>query len=697
MKIIKLLSLILALFMLLSVVACEGPAIEPDTTESTSADIDETTESSASETSAETDEEPTPEIATITIAEALELCGEPGNITEERYYIRATVKSITNPQYGQMIITDGTNEISVYGTYSFDGELTYSELEEKPYKGDEVLLHCILQNYNGTKEVKNARLIEFKSNQGNIDVSTYTPATIAEAREAADGANLKVSGIVARITYSFGMKPSGFILVDGADSIYVYDGDAAARVSIGNRVEIAASKTYWILADEQNNATRFGYKGCNQLEGVTLISNDEGNNAWINESIPTATVKELMDNPVSNDITTQIYKVTALVKKVPGQGFVNYYFNDLDGTTGSYTYTQCNGGDFDWLDQFDGKICTVYLTILNAKSSASGCIYRFLPVEVIDEGYTFDVNKAAEHAVKYYGVPQIATFYSGDPALELIDDVDSNLLGFENATLTYASSDTSVVSITEENGKTVLHCLAYGTATVTVTATHNGNTYSEEVVITVIIPTEETPSINVSEAIATENGTEVTVKGIVGPSLVNQTGFYLIDESGVIAVRTSSDTMSNLKMGNEIIVKGMRQLSKETDGQICIHNAELVQNNYGSHSYSTASFITDKTIADVIALDGDVSHTVEVYVVTGTVRQEVTNWSTNTYVGDGPDEVMLYSGSKDQYKWLTPYLDQPVTIELAVCDWNAKGNKGCVLSITTEDGTQIFNTLNFGK
>ena len=99
----------------------------------------------------------------------------------------------------------------------------------------------------------------------------------------------------------------------------------------------------------------------------------------------------------------------------------------------------------------------------------------------------------------------------------------------------------------------------------------------------------------------------------------------------------------------------------------------------------------------MIALDGDVSHTVEVYVVTGTVRQEVTNWSTNTYVGDGPDEVMLYSGSKDQYKWLTPYLDQPVTIELAVCDWNAKGNKGCVLSITTEDGTQIFNTLNFGK
>ena len=56
----------------------------------------------------------------ITVAAALELCGEPGNITEQRYYIRATVKTITNPAYGAMIIYDETGEISVYGTYSAD-------------------------------------------------------------------------------------------------------------------------------------------------------------------------------------------------------------------------------------------------------------------------------------------------------------------------------------------------------------------------------------------------------------------------------------------------------------------------------------------------------------------------------------------------------------------------------------------------
>ena len=54
-----------------------------------------------------------PEIEVISIAKALELCGESGNITTEKYYIRATIESITNPAYGQMVITDGTNSIPV--------------------------------------------------------------------------------------------------------------------------------------------------------------------------------------------------------------------------------------------------------------------------------------------------------------------------------------------------------------------------------------------------------------------------------------------------------------------------------------------------------------------------------------------------------------------------------------------------------
>ena len=202
---------------------------------------------------------------TITIAQALELCGEEGNITTERYYIRGIIDSVTNAEYGAMIISDETGSISVYGTYSADGEINYSEMSEKPYKGDEVLLHCILQNYGGTKEVKNARLIDFISNQGNVDESAYTEMSIAEARNAAEGTLVKVDGVVAQITYAFGMVPSGVYLVDETESIYVYDGDLAARVEKGNKITILASKTYWILEKEQTAAEKHGYKGCNQL------------------------------------------------------------------------------------------------------------------------------------------------------------------------------------------------------------------------------------------------------------------------------------------------------------------------------------------------------------------------------------------------------------------------------------------------
>ena len=721
MNLSKILALLLALVMLLSIAACdkssgtEGGETTSATNETTVGENDETTEgdettvaggdettvAGGDETSATDGEETTAgeeEIKVITIAEALELCGEPGNITSERYYIRAIVKTISNPAYGQMVIYDETGEIAVYGTYSSDGTLTFAEIDETPVKGDEVLLHCILQNYNGTKEVKNARLIEFVSNQGNFDASEYTDATIAEARAAAEGAKLKVSGIVARITYATGMKPSGFILVNGADSIYVYDGDAAGRVSIGNRVEIAASKTYWILADEQNNAAAHGYKVCNQLEDVTVLSLDNGNNEWISDSIPTATVKEIMDNPITNDITTQVYKVTALVKKVPGQGFVNYYINDLDEKTGSYVYTQCNGSDFGWLDQFDGKICTVYLVALNAKSSAAGCVYRFLPVAVVNENYVFNKDKTAEYVVKYYGVGQFEAKYTGNPALELVTSVSSLFLGFENATLSYTSSNESVIKFVTENGKTTMNCLASGTATITVKGTYNGKEYSETVTVTVDIPTEEIPSITVGEAISAELGTVVTVKGVVASSVANKNaGFYLIDESGAITVLTDSETIAKLHIGDEVIITGTRELSKDTDGQIYINNAELVVNNYGNKKYSTNSFITNKTLADIAALDGDVLHTTEVYVITATISREVGGYSTNTYVVDGDLEYMLYAGGAGQYAWLEEYAGQTLTIELAVCDWNNKGNKGCILSITTSDGTQIFNEINFSN
>ena len=703
---------LLAMLMLLSValVACDKtPDAPSDTTEqSTEAPTDapnedtteENTEAPTEEnTEADTDE-PAPEIKVITIAEALELCGEPGNITTERYYIRGIIQTVKNAQYGQMVIADETGSIDVYGTYSADGELTFTQLEYQPVKGDEVLLHCILQNYNGTKEVKNARLIEYKNNQSEIDVSSYTPATITEARSAEKGANLKITGVVARITYATGMKPSGFILVGDGASIYVYDGDAAGRVSIGNTVTVAGTKDYWILDSEIEGAQKFGYKGCNQLTDCILVENDGKVSDIDFSGAQEITVKELLNTPVTEDITTLVYKVNALVKEVPGNGFTNYYFFDIDGETGNYTYSQCNGNDFEWLRAFEGKICTVYITALNAKSTGTSCNFRFLPVAVMDEGYQFDTTKAPEYVLEYHIMDLFKTEYTGNPMLDLPTALSSELLGFENARVSYSSSNEKAVKFTTADGKTIMECLNAGRATVTVTATYNGQTATETIEIEVITP-DVLDAGNVQNAIQSEVGDTVTVKGIVGPSLVNRNGFYLIDESGMIAVVVDDVAIfADIEIGQEIIIKGKRDKFHNNQGgthagQTAVTGATVVANYYGQHDYDTSRFVTDKTLADFYGLDVTVDYSTTVFVVKAIVNFEETAYYTKCNLTDGTNNVTLYCSSAKQYSFLKQFAGQEVTLELAACNWNNKTFwAGCVLSVITEDG-KVVNSLNF--
>lgn len=502
--------------------------------------------------------------------------------------------------------------------------------------------------------------------------------------------------MVARISYANGMVPSGVILVDGTNSIYVYDGDLAGRVSIGNEITVLASKTYWILETESSNAEKFGYQGCNQLDEAHLLSNDGGSHDFDKSWISTTTVKEIMDTPVSEDITTTIFKVTALVKKVPGNGFVNYYIDDLDGVTGSYSYTQCNGSDFAWLDEFDGKICTVYLVALNAKSSSSGCVWRFLPVAVYDEGFDVSTVNVAEFAVKYHGIPQFLTYYTGDPAMELVTSVSSDLLNFSGANLTYSSDNTSVVYFAGN----VMHCGVTGVANVTVSCTYGGKTYSESVQITVE-SNQTVDYISVQEAIDTAVGETVIVKGIVGPSLVNRVGFYLIDETGLIAIITSAENMELLEIGQEVILTGLRDRFHNGEGdhagQTAITNCEITANYYGKHEYCDDFFVTGKTLADFYALDATVDYSTTVFVLKATVMVEETAYYTNIkLVDENGTKVTLYCSSANQYNWLKAYAGQEVTLELAACNWNNKTFwAGCVLSVILEDGTKVLNTLNF--
>ncbi len=711
MKFTKLLALLLVAVMSLAVLAaCDGGKTPEQNTEDTS-DVttqepsqdttEDSTEGTTEDTSDEVTTEPAPEYQCITVAEAIALCGtEDGYVTTERYYIRATVTSILNAAYGQMIIADETGSIEVYGTYSADGEIGYSAMDDKPYKGDEVVLHCILQNYQGKPEVKNARLIEFTHVEVDVDLTKYTDMSIADAREAAKGTLIKADGVVAKITYANGHKPNGFYLVDNTGSIYVFDSNLAQRVAEGDKLTIAAEKDYWILDTEQGNAASFGYQGSCQLANANLIEQDNSqkydfDKSWITES----TVKDILETPVTENVTTNIYKVNALVKKVPGNGFVNYYFFDIDGQTGNYTYTQCNGSDFEWLDEFDGKICTVYLSPINCKATPGDCFFRLLPVAVKDEGFTFDSKNAPAFALKYYAMDQFMPSYSADPALEVITSLSSELLGFSGVTITYTSSNNSVLSFASADGKTAMHCISSGTVTVTVTATLGDVTATDTVEIVVDIA-DEIDAGNVLSAINAATGEVVTVKGIVGPSLVNKVGFYLIDETGVIAVQTTAEVMATIKIGDMVVVSGTRDVKTKGGsnyfGQSNLYESTVVANYYGNHTYSTASFVTDKTLKEVYDLDPLVDYTTTVFKLTATVLVEDAAYYSNIYLTDGNGtQLRLYCSSASQYNWLKAYAGQEITVEVAACNWNDKNYyTGCVLAVETAEG-KVFNTVNF--
>lgn len=650
-----------------------------------------------------------------TIAELIAMMPSDGSVTTERYYVRAKIKSIDNAMYGAMTIEDSTGTLSVYGTYSSDGVKRYSELDEKPVKGDTVLLYGTIQNFQSkTPEIKSGWIIEFTKGTPTWSEDDYTEMTIGEAREAAVDSLVKVTGVVSRITFANGMKPNGFIIVGDNSFIYVYDNQIAITVAIGNKITLLAKKTMFIPSKEASSAKKFGYKGACQLIDGHLLSNDEATNDLDLSFAQEKTVKEVIETSPSDNITSLIYHSNALIKRVQkeGQNFVNYYIDDLDGKTGSYVYTACDGKDFAWMDQYDGKICSVYYTALNAKSTSTGVLFRFLPIKIEDNNYQFKIAEAPKFAVEYYGLEQFDTVYSADPEKEMLTSVTSELLNFGTVTLSYSSNNTALAYFKTEDGKVIFHINSEteGTATITVTGHLDGQKdFSKTMDIKIVKPVDVSSAVKVKAAIDASKGTELLVKGVIGPSLVNKNGFYLIDETGSLAVvMNSKDEFKGLQIGQTVYIKGKRDLfasaRKGTPSRFerCMTGCQIVKNEFGNVDYSTASFIKGKTLADLIALPvADDYHTAEVYVITAGLKSDVTQFYSNIYLNDGDNKMQLYcKNAASQYKWINPYVDdtKTYTMEVAVCNWNnGKSFKACLLSITDSNGNKVMNTLNFNS
>ncbi len=117
---------------------------------------------------------------TLTIEEAIALgtSKEHNTYTEEKYYVTGVITSVYNTQYGNMYITDENgNTITIYGTYSADGELRYDAMELQPIAGDTVTVYGVVGQYNGNAQLKNAWIT-------NIIVGDHEDDPVVEDPEA---------------------------------------------------------------------------------------------------------------------------------------------------------------------------------------------------------------------------------------------------------------------------------------------------------------------------------------------------------------------------------------------------------------------------------------------------------------------------------------------------------------------------------
>ena len=83
-----------------------------------------------------------------------------GGKTEENYYVKGTIKSISNTTYGNMYIEDEDgNQLLIYGLYDSNGN-KYGSMSTKPQVGDTIVVCGPILYYNGTTvEIKDGVLI----------------------------------------------------------------------------------------------------------------------------------------------------------------------------------------------------------------------------------------------------------------------------------------------------------------------------------------------------------------------------------------------------------------------------------------------------------------------------------------------------------------------------------------------------------
>ena len=138
--------------------------------------VDNTPDSSEPETT-----EPTgpvdPDGTVLTIAEAIAKGSamEHNTYTTVKYKVTGVISEVYNEQYGNMkLVDEAGNILTIYGTWSADGNTRYDALEVKPVAGDTVTIYGPVGQFMGTAQIKNGWIVEHTPATTEDVVGDYT-------------------------------------------------------------------------------------------------------------------------------------------------------------------------------------------------------------------------------------------------------------------------------------------------------------------------------------------------------------------------------------------------------------------------------------------------------------------------------------------------------------------------------------------
>ncbi|MBQ9145539.1 MAG: hypothetical protein IJX70_03650 [Clostridia bacterium] len=296
------------------------------------------------------------------IAEAKKLDGDSKEISEGWYYIYGTIIDDPTADYCNFILTDGTDNLIVYGLATADGSQRYGskrDIAELPVKkGDVVYLYAQLQNYGGKLElVGTARLIAVEEAPApectahvdedndyrcdNCDVFVEKACTtdaeifaMAAALKAGESftATYTLEGVVKSIdiAYNPDYKNVTITLTVGQNEIQCFrlKGDGADTLAVGDSVKVKGIITNY------NGKVQFN-AGCEiVVEGETPDPNPN----------PDPTPSEIVAKTVAEflaleDSTSVCYYVEGVVTKIANTTYGNVYIADDSGIL--YVYGLC--------------------------------------------------------------------------------------------------------------------------------------------------------------------------------------------------------------------------------------------------------------------------------------------------------------------------------------------------------------------